>query len=87
MTYRRVWALSHSLASIANQTRKPDEVVIVLKPSGDGNEEVIRSFSSQLPIKLVVQVRGNFTDAVQMTVDNAKGDVILLLDDAAAEER
>jgi len=59
----------------------------VLKPSGDGREEVIRSFSSQLPIKLVVQVRRNFTDAVQMTVDNAKGDVILLLDDAVAEER
>jgi hypothetical protein len=62
-------------------------VVIVLKPSGDGREEVIRSFSSQLPIKLVVQVRRNFTDAVQMTVDNAKGDVILFLDDAVAEER
>jgi len=58
VTYRRAWALPHSLASIANQTRKPDEVVIVLKPSGDSSEEVIRSFSSQLPIKLVVQVKG-----------------------------
>ncbi len=88
LTYRRAWALPHSLASIANQTRKPDEVVIVLKPSGDGSEDVIRSFSSQLPIKLVVQERGNFTDAVQMAIDNAKGDVILFLDDdAIAEER
>jgi glycosyltransferase involved in cell wall biosynthesis len=34
VTYRKAWALPHSLASIANQTRKPDEVVIVLKPSG-----------------------------------------------------
>ena len=58
VTYRRAWALPHSLASIVNQTRKPDEVVIVLKPSGDGSEEVIKSFSSQLPIKLVVQGRG-----------------------------
>lgn len=58
VTYRRAWALPHYLASIANQTRKPDEVVIVLKPSGDSSEEVIRSFSSQLPIKLVVQVKG-----------------------------
>jgi len=65
--------LPHSLASIVNQTRKPDEVVIVLKPSGDGSEEVIRSFSTQLPIKLVVQERGNFTDAVQMAIDNARG--------------
>jgi len=88
VTYRRAWALPHSLASIVNQTRKPDEVVIVLKPSGDGSEEVMRSFSTQLPIELVVQVRGNFTDAVQMAIDNAKGDVILFLDDdAVAEER
>jgi glycosyltransferase involved in cell wall biosynthesis len=86
--YRRAWALPHSLASIVNQTRKPEDVVIVLKPSGDGSEEVIRSFSTQLPIELVVQGRGNFTDAVQMAIDNAKGDVILFLDDdAVAEER
>ena len=89
VTYRRAWALPRSLASIASQTRKPEDVVIVLKPSGDGSEEVIRSFSTQLPIKLVVHERGNFTDAVQMAIDNAKGDVILFLDDddAVAEER
>jgi hypothetical protein len=51
---------------------------MVLKLWGDGGEEVIRSFSTQLPIKLVVQVRGNFTDAVLMAIDNARGDVILL---------
>ncbi len=31
MTYRRAWALPHSLASIVNQTRKPEDVVMVLK--------------------------------------------------------
>ena len=88
VTYRRAWALPYSLSSIVNQTRKPDEVVIVLKPSGDSSEEVMRSFSSQLPIKLVIQEKGNFTDAVQMAIDNASGDVILYLDDdAVAEER
>jgi glycosyltransferase involved in cell wall biosynthesis len=87
VTYRRVWALPHSLGGIASQTRKPDEVVIVLKPSGDGSEEVIKSFSSQLPIKLVAQVRGNFTNAVQMAIDNARGDAILFLDDDAVAEK
>jgi glycosyltransferase involved in cell wall biosynthesis len=76
VTYRRAWALPHSLGSIVRQTRKPDEVLIVLKPSGDGSEEVMRSFSTQLPIKLVVQERGNFTDAVQMAIDNARGDSV-----------
>jgi glycosyltransferase involved in cell wall biosynthesis len=88
VTYRMAWALPYSLTSVDSQTRKPDEVLIVLKPSGDGSEDVIRSFSTQLPIKLVVQERGNFTDAVQMAIDNAKGDVILFLDDdAVAEEK
>ena len=43
VTYRRAWALPYSLSSIASQTRRPDEVIIVLKPSGDGSEEVISS--------------------------------------------
>jgi len=85
--YRRAWALPNSLASIASQTRRPEEEVIALKPSGDGGEEVMRSFSTQLPIELVVQVRGNFTDAVQMAIDNARGDIILFLDDDAVAEK
>jgi glycosyltransferase involved in cell wall biosynthesis len=32
VTYRR--ALPYLLTSVASQTRKPDEVLIVLKPSG-----------------------------------------------------
>jgi glycosyltransferase involved in cell wall biosynthesis len=73
VTYRWARALPNSLASIASQTRKPEEEVIALKPSGDSSEEVMRSFSTQLPIELVVQGRGNFTDAMQMAIDNAKG--------------
>jgi GT2 family glycosyltransferase len=55
VTYRWARALPHSLTSVDSQTRKPEEEVIALKPSGDSSEEVMRSFSSQLPIKLVVQ--------------------------------
>ena len=88
VTYRWARALPYSLTSVDSQTRKPEEEVIALKPSGDSSEEVMRSFSSQLPIKLVVQEKGNFTNAVQMAIDNAKGNVILFLDDnAVAEER
>jgi len=88
VTYRRARALPYLLTSVASQTRKPEEEVIAPKPSGDSSEEVMRSFSSQLPIKLVVQVRGNFTDAVLLAIDNAKGNVILFLDDnAVAEEK
>ena len=88
VTYRRAWALPYSLSSIASQTRKPDEVIIVLKPSGDGSEEVISKFSSQLPIKLVIQGKGNPAQAYQMAINSASGDIILFIDDdAVAEER
>ena len=88
VSYRRAWALPHSLSSLARQTKRPDEVVIVLKPSSDGSEEVISKFAHQLPIKLVVQRQGNSTDAYQMAIDNANGDIIAFLDDdAIAEEK
>ena len=87
VTYRWARALPRSLTSVASQTREPEEEVIALKPSGDNSEEVLRSFSLQLPIKLVVQGRGNFTDAVQTAMDNAKGNVILFLDDDAVAEK
>jgi len=41
VTYRRSRALPYSLTSLVNQTRKPNEVMIVLKPFGDGSKEAI----------------------------------------------
>ncbi len=41
-TYRR--ALPYLLTSVASQTRKPEDVVMVLKLWGEGSEEVIKSF-------------------------------------------
>jgi glycosyltransferase involved in cell wall biosynthesis len=87
MTYKRAWILPYSLLSIASQTRKPDEVVVVLKTSRDGSEEIISKFSSLLPIKLLIQRQGNFTDAIQnMAIGSAAGDLILFINDGVAEE-
>jgi glycosyltransferase involved in cell wall biosynthesis len=86
VTYKRAWALPYSLSSIAEQTRPPDEVVIVLKPSGDGSEEVIAKYSEKLPIRTIIQREGNFTDAVQMAIDNARGDSLIFIDDDAVAE-
>jgi len=83
VTYKRAWALPYSLQSVANQKRMPDEVVIVLKPSGDKSEEIIDKFKDILNIKLVIQEEGNFTDAVSMAIKHSTGDVILFLDDDA----
>lgn len=85
-TYRRAWALPYSLGSLVDQNRCPDEVIIVLKPSGDGSEQIIEKFSSKLPIKTVIQREGFFVDAVQLGIENASGDIILFIDDDAIAE-
>lgn len=83
VTYKRAWALPHSLRSIIEQTQVPDEVVIVLKPSGDGSEEIVDNFKDYLNIRLIIQKEGNFTDAVSMAIKHSTGDIILFLDDDA----
>ena len=82
-TFRRAWSLPLALESLTAQTRMPDEVVVVLKPSGDGSEDVIKEYESKLPIKLLIQRRGNVTDAVEMGYRSASGDLVLFIDDDA----
>jgi len=83
VTYRRAWALRHCLEGLAKQTLKPDEVVVVLKPSGDGSEEVLHKYMSKLPIKVVIQREGNAPKAYTLGVKNASGDIVLFIDDDA----
>ena len=86
VTYRRAWSLGYALESLVRQSRPPDEVVVVLKPSGDGSEEVLRQYQDKLPMRVIIQERGNFTDAVEMGYRSAAGDLVLYMDDAVAHE-
>lgn len=83
VTYRRAWSLGYALESLVKQSRPPDEVVVVLKPSGDGSEEVLRQYQDKLPMRVIIQERGNFTDAVEMGYRSATGDLVLYMDDDA----
>jgi len=82
-TYRRAWALPKLFSALARQTLPPDEVVVVLKPSGDGSEGVIESWSRRLPIKLVVQRRGNVAEAAEMGLRSSNCSYVLFVDDDA----
>jgi len=84
-TYKRRWALPYSLSSLTEQTVPIDEVVIVLKPSGDGSEEIVDRFRKRLPIKLVIQEKGFVTEVMEDGIKNICGDIILFMDDAIAE--
>jgi len=83
VTYKRAWALSYSLSSLAAQVRPPDEVVVVLKPSGDGSEDIVERFAKSLPVRLVVQRDGGPATAYALAIGEARGDLLLFIDDDA----
>ncbi|MEM4140769.1 MAG: glycosyltransferase [Nitrososphaeria archaeon] len=87
ITYKRARYLKNALDSLCKQTVKPDEVVIVLKPSNDGSEDVIRSFADRLNIKMLIQEGVGPINAYSQGIKNASGDIILFLDDDAIAEK
>jgi GT2 family glycosyltransferase len=82
-TYKRAWALPNVLTSLTRQSVPPDEVVVVLKPSGDGSEDIIREYARKLPIKLVIQEEGNAAGAAELGIKNSNHDYVLFVDDDA----
>ncbi|MDT7870827.1 MAG: glycosyltransferase family A protein, partial [Thermoproteus sp.] len=82
-TYKRAWALPYVLDSLSKQSIKPDEVVIILKPSGDNSENVIKKFQKMLNIKIVLQSGGYSSTAYALAIEAARGDLLLFIDDDA----
>ncbi len=56
-TYKRAQTLHYVLHGLENQTHKNFEIMLILKPSGDGTEELLKKYqnSGQLDIKLIFQ--------------------------------
>jgi glycosyltransferase involved in cell wall biosynthesis len=82
-TYKRAWALPYVLDSLSKQSIKPDEVVIILKPSGDNSENIIKKFYEILNIKIVLQSGGHSSTAYALGIKAARGDLLLFMDDDA----
>jgi len=82
-TFQRANLLGHVLNGLTNQSYGEFEVIIILKPSRDGTETVINSYEKSLKIRLILQEKGNFTDALNIGLENASGDIIAFLDDDA----
>jgi GT2 family glycosyltransferase len=82
-TYKRADILQHMLSALQRQTYLNFDVVFVVKPSGDGTEELLRQASKQLKITQVPQTRGHIVDAYFLGVKHTTGDIVALLDDDA----
>ena len=82
-TYKRGHLLTYVLDALTVQTINDFEVLMIVKPSGDGTEQIIAEYAKRLTIKIVIQKHGYFTDALNLGLKNAEGDILVFLDDDA----
>ena len=54
---------------------------MILKPSGDGTENIVLKWSDYIKIRLIKQTQGYVLDALNLGLEAAKGKIILFLDD------
>jgi glycosyltransferase involved in cell wall biosynthesis len=83
-TYERPVALARVLASVARQSRWPDEVVVAEDGSDAATDEVVRAFAraSRCPVRHVTQPHEGFRAGRirNAAVAAAGGDYVILLD-------
>jgi glycosyltransferase involved in cell wall biosynthesis len=82
-TYKRGRLLNYVLDALTVQTIKDFEVLMVVKPSGDGTEQIIERYSEKLKTKTIIQTHGYVTDALNLGLKNTTGKIIVFLDDDA----
>ncbi|MBI5649157.1 MAG: glycosyltransferase [Chloroflexi bacterium] len=73
-------ALPRLLASIAAQTRAPDEIVIVDGGSTDATLEILRAAATRLPITLIVEPGANISRGRNLAIRAARGEIICSTD-------
>lgn len=71
------------LTALKNQSYRNFELVVVVKPSGDGTEALLQEAAGQMKIKTVTQTRGHIVDAYFQGVKHTTGDIVAFLDDDA----
>lgn len=82
-TYKRGNLLHHVLDALTTQTHKDFEVLMIVKPSGDGTEQLIEKYREKLNIKVIIQNQGYVLDGLNLGLKNAQGNILVFLDDDA----
>jgi len=76
LTRNSAATVPRALESIFNQTRIPDEVVVVDGNSKDGTLSIVKQF----PVKIVTEPGAGFGHARNVGVDNAAEDLVFFID-------
>ena len=84
-TYRRTEQLTHLLADLAQQTRPPDEIVIVDNDAQGSARDCVEAFSAhhegRIRVKYAIQPEKNIALTRNMTIDLASGPWLAFIDD------
>jgi len=76
-TYNQAQTLSETIHSVMDQTRKADQIIVVVDGSKDGSLAIAKSYEE---IKVIEQVNKGLSSARNTGIMNATSDWILFLD-------
>jgi len=79
-TFQRAPFLKYALEALNNQTYRNFEIVVIVKPGGDETLEVLKDYRN-LPIKIIMQKEGYVSEAYNLGLREAKGEIIAIMDD------
>ncbi len=84
-TYKGARFIPNLLESLGRQSFRDFETIVVVKPCGDGTEEIVEEICSRhgLEYKILLQNGGYLTHALNMGLKRSSGDIILFADDDA----
>ncbi len=86
-TYKRADMLPYLLDALRRQTYRNFDVVVVVKPAGDGTEELLLKAQTELKISIVVQKGGYIVDAYFLGVKHTTGDIVVYFDADSVPEK
>lgn len=88
-TYKRSQGLERCLEGIANQTRQPDEVIVVYRQGSDVKaEDMVSRFQPRIPnLRGVGVTQQGVVSAMRAGVDNCTMDVMAITDDDAVPRK
>lgn len=82
-TYRRPHHVAPMLDALVRQTRRPDEVIYVVRESDDATRTALAEAESGLPLRVVTVDRAGHVPPVARGAREAVGDLVALIDDDA----
>jgi glycosyltransferase involved in cell wall biosynthesis len=83
-SYRRPEELKRCLAAIDCQTRRADEVVVVLREEDDPSRKVVAATGCNVPVRIVSVREPGVVAALNTGLRSSRGDVVVFTDDDAA---